>query len=78
MLPLLLILISLLGLLVRSFPGPGDLEILELAADQPVHVATDRIHRSPDGTWSAQGLSLVPDSLRRRRHASRCSGASSS
>jgi len=60
-LPLLLILVSLLGLLVRSFPGPGDLEVLELAADQPVHVAADRIHRAPDGTWSTQGLSLVAD-----------------
>ena len=60
-LPLLLILVSLLGLLVRSFPGPGDLEILELAVDQPVHVAADRIHRAPDGTWSTQGLSLVAD-----------------
>jgi hypothetical protein len=62
-LPLLLILVSLLGLLVRSFPGPGDLEVLELAVDQPLHVVTDRIHRSPDGTWSAQGLSLASDSL---------------
>jgi hypothetical protein len=62
-LPLLLILISLLGLLVRSFPGPGDLEVLELAVDQPLHVVTDKIHRAPDGTWSAQGLSLVEDSL---------------
>ena len=60
-LPLLLILVSLLGLLVRSFPGPGDLEVLELAVDQPVHVAADRIHRAPDGTWSAQGLSLATD-----------------
>ncbi len=60
-LPLLLILVALLGLLVRSFPGPGDLEIVELAADKPVHVATDKIHRVPDGTWSAQGLSLVED-----------------
>jgi hypothetical protein len=60
-LPLLLILIALLGLLVRSFPGPGDLEVLELAADQPLHLVTDRIHRSPDGTWSTQGLCLVED-----------------
>jgi hypothetical protein len=60
-LPLLLIIVSLLGLLVRSFPGPGDLEILELTVDQPVHVAADRIHRAPDGTWSAQGLSLAAD-----------------
>jgi len=46
---------------VRSFPGPGDQEILELTIDQPVHVAADRIHRAPDGTWSAQGLSLAAD-----------------
>jgi hypothetical protein len=60
-LPLLLILFALLGLLVHSFPGPGDQEVLELALDQPAHVAVDRIHRLPDGTWSAQGLSLVGD-----------------
>jgi len=60
-LPLLVILVTLLGLLVRSFPGPGDIEVVELALDQPTHVATDRIHRAPDGTWSAQGLSLAPD-----------------
>jgi hypothetical protein len=60
-LPLLLILVALLGLLVRSFPGPGDLEVVELPVDKPVHVAADRIHRSPDGSWSAQGLSLVED-----------------
>jgi hypothetical protein len=60
-LPLVLILVALLGLLVRSFPGPGDLEVLELQADNPLHLATDRIHRAPDGTWSAQGLSLVED-----------------
>ena len=60
-LPLVAILIALLGLLVRSFPGPGDLEVIELTHDQPLHVVTDRIHRSPDGTWSTQGLSLVED-----------------
>jgi len=59
--PLLLILVGLLGLLVRSFPGPGDLEILELAVDQPLHIAVDRLHRSPEAVWSAQGLSLLPD-----------------
>jgi hypothetical protein len=59
--PLLVILVALLGLLVRSFPGPGDLEILDLALQQPTHVAADRIHRSPDGTWSTQGLSLAAD-----------------
>jgi hypothetical protein len=60
-LPLLLILLALLGLLVRAFPGPGDLEIIELTANQPVHVAADRLHRRPDGVWSTQGLSLLGD-----------------
>jgi hypothetical protein len=60
-LPLLVVLVALLGLLVHSFPGPGDEELRELARDQPVHVAVDRIHRSPNGTWSAQGLSLAAD-----------------
>jgi hypothetical protein len=60
-LPLVAILLALVGVLVRAFPGPGDLEVIELAPEQPVHVAADRLHRSPDGSWSAQGLSLVPD-----------------
>jgi hypothetical protein len=60
-LPLLLALLALVGLLVRTFPGPGDLEVLELARGQAVHVAVDRIHRAPDGTWSDQGLSLAPE-----------------
>jgi hypothetical protein len=51
--PLLLFLVLLLGVLVRSFPGPGDVEILELAVGQPVHVAVDR--------GSKQGLSLVAE-----------------
>jgi hypothetical protein len=62
-LPLLLLLVLLLGLLVRSFPGPGDLEVLELAVGQPAHVAVDKVHRYPDGTWSTQGLCLVADAL---------------
>jgi hypothetical protein len=60
-LPLTFILFALLGLLVRSFPGPGDLEVVELALNQPAHVAADRVHRSSDGTWSDQGLSLAAD-----------------
>jgi hypothetical protein len=60
-LPLLIVLVALLGLLVHSFPGPGDQEVLELALGQPMHVAVDRIHRAPDGTWSAQGLSLTAE-----------------
>jgi hypothetical protein len=58
-LPLLLILLALLGVLVHSFPGTGDLEIIELAQGQPLHLAADRIHRTRDGTWATQGLSLV-------------------
>jgi hypothetical protein len=60
-LPLLLILVGLLGLLVHSFPGPGDAEIVELGTDQPVHLVADRLHRTREGTWSGQGLSLVAD-----------------
>jgi hypothetical protein len=52
-LPLCVILFLLLGLLVRSFPGPGDLEIIELSKGTSVHVAADR-----RGTM---GLSLVGD-----------------
>ena len=58
-LPLTLILLALLGVLVRSFPGPGDREIVELALGQPLHVGVDRLHRTRDGGWAAQGLSLV-------------------
>jgi hypothetical protein len=59
--PLLVTLFVLLGMLVRSFPGPGDLEILELNQNQPVHVAADKLRRSADGRWSQQGLGLVAD-----------------
>lgn len=60
-LPLVLILLALLGLLVHSFPGPGDGEIVEVSFDQPLHLAVDRLHRTRDGSWSAQGLTLVAD-----------------
>ena len=60
-LPLVLILLALVGLLVHTFPGPGDLEILELGLGQPLHVAADKLHRTRDGSWAAQGLSLVKD-----------------
>ncbi len=40
--PLVLFLVFLLGVLVRSFPGPGDVEILELGLGKPIHVAADR------------------------------------
>jgi hypothetical protein len=60
-LPLLLILVGLLGGLVRSFPGPGDLEIVELSLGSPVHVGVDRLHKVQAGGWGASGLSLVGD-----------------
>jgi hypothetical protein len=60
-LPLVLILLGLVGLFVHSFPGPGDLEVLELGFGQPVHVAADRLHRTREGSLVAQGLSLVSD-----------------
>ena len=58
-LPLLLILVALLGLLVRSFPGPrGPRD--PRARDRPARPRGRRpLHRAPDGTWSAQGLSLA-------------------
>jgi hypothetical protein len=58
-LPLLSFLFVMLGLLVRSFPGPGDVEILELSLGQPVHVAADRLHKVGEGGWGTTGLSLV-------------------
>ena len=61
LLPLLLILVGLLGLLVHSFPGPGDAEVIELGAGRPVHLTADRLHRTREGAWSGQGLSLVAD-----------------
>ena len=60
-LPLALFLFLLVGILVRSFPGRGDVEILELPVGQPVHVAADRLHKLQEGGWSGTGLSLVGD-----------------
>jgi len=59
-LPLVLFLLLLLGLLVRSFPGPGDLEIVELATGVPAHLATDKAHTIAAG-WADTGLSRVGD-----------------
>lgn len=59
-LPLFLFLALMLGVLVRSFPGPGDLEIVELSEGLAVHLAADRLHRTGTG-WAAQGLSLLAD-----------------
>jgi hypothetical protein len=57
-LPLSLFLFMLLGILVRSFPGPGDLEIVELSQGMQVHLAADRLHKLAGG-WGTTGLSLV-------------------
>jgi hypothetical protein len=57
--PSLLFLLLGLGILVRSFPGPGDLEIVELSSGEPVHVGVDRLHRLDDAGWGSRGLSLV-------------------
>lgn len=60
-LPLVLFVFLLLGVLVRSFPGPGDVEIVELPIGQSVHVAVDRMHRLESGGWATTGLTLVAD-----------------
>jgi hypothetical protein len=59
-LPLTLFLLLLLGILVRSFPGPGDAEIVELAHGVPANLAADRLHKLESG-WATTGLALVPD-----------------
>lgn len=59
--PLTLFLFLLLGILVRSFPGPGDVEMVELAKGSPVHLAVDRLHKLEGGGWAPTGLSLVAD-----------------
>jgi hypothetical protein len=54
----------LIGVGVRSFPGSGDREIIELRVGEPVHVAVDRLRRlsSDVPAWSWKGLSLVESS----------------
>lgn len=59
--PALLFLLLLIGIAVRSFPGPGDLEIVELSRDSPVHLAVDRLHKLQAGGWGSRGLSMVGD-----------------
>jgi hypothetical protein len=61
-LPLALFLSLLLGILVRSFPGPGDVEIVELGLNSPVHLAADRFHKVQAGGWGTTGLALVGES----------------
>jgi hypothetical protein len=61
LLPFVLLLLLLLGILVRSFPGPGDVEVLELKKGIPAYLATDRMHRLESSGWGTRGLSLVSD-----------------
>ncbi len=60
-LPLVIFLVALLGLLVRSFPGPGDVETVELGLGVPVHLAADRARRGGGGMLVVTGLSLATD-----------------
>lgn len=60
-LPVVLFLLLVLGVLVRSFPGPGDVEMLELSLSSPAHVAVDRLHKLESGGWGTTGLCLVGD-----------------
>ncbi len=60
-LPLALFILLLLGILVRSFPGPGDVETIEMATRTPVHVAADKLHRLEGGGWGTTGLTLLAD-----------------
>lgn len=53
----------LVGAGVRSFPGSGDREIVELSTGNSLQIAVDRLRRVSDGPkWSWKGLSLVESS----------------
>jgi hypothetical protein len=54
----------LIGVGVRSFPGAGDREVVELRAGEGVQIAVDRLRRlsSDVPAWSWKGLSLVESS----------------
>jgi hypothetical protein len=60
---LLLVMAMIVGVGVRSFPGAGDQEILEIREECPLHVAVDRLRRISSGvtSWSWRGLSLAKD-----------------
>jgi hypothetical protein len=58
---LLVVIAGLVGVGVRSFPGAGDQELLELRVSEPTHIAVDRLRKLSADTpsWSWRGLSLV-------------------
>lgn len=60
-LPLFLLAFLLLGILVRSYPGPGDVEVIELALGSPAHLAVDKLRKLAGGGWASTGLSLQGD-----------------
>lgn len=60
-LPAALFVLLVLGISVRSFPGPGDVEIVEIAQASPTHIAVDRLHKLESGGWGTTGLCLVAD-----------------
>ena len=60
-LPVVLLLALVLGIAVRSYPGPGDVEIVELSKDSPVHVSADKLHKLDQGGWGTTGLCLAQD-----------------
>jgi hypothetical protein len=61
---LLIAVVMLVGVGVRSFPGAGDREVVELRVGEAIHVAVDRLRRlsSDVPAWSWKGLSLVESS----------------
>ncbi len=61
---LVLAVAMLVGVGVRSYPGAGDREVLELRTGEPVQVSVDRLRRlsSDVPAWSWKGLSLVESS----------------
>jgi hypothetical protein len=61
---LLIAVAVLIGIGVRSFPGSGDRELVEMRVGEPLHIAVDRLRRlsSDVPAWSRKGLSLVESS----------------
>ena len=61
LIPLALFALLFVGILVRSYPGAGDTEVIELKLGQPVHLAVDRAHKLETGGFATTGLALAPD-----------------
>jgi len=61
---LLIAVAMLVGVGVRSFPGAGDREVVELRTGEAIQVSVDRLRRlsSDVPAWSWKGLSLVESS----------------